>query len=120
MEKYDADEHLENPGIRQVKDAKIIADEDSRQRADDDNPHKGPCHAAFLEMAIHAARDGNDMVDKIGGTQRWRGKTKNAYVKGQEMNAPETPAIEVSDDTTSAANGGRNIHVLTPDCGINR
>jgi|GEM_PF-4170356 len=36
------------------------------------------------------------------------------------MNSPETPAIEVSDDTTSAASGGENIHVLTPDCGNNR
>ncbi len=74
MEKYDADEHLENPVIRQVKDAKIIADEDSRQRADDDNPCKGPCHAAFLEIAVHAARNGSDMVEKIGGIHCWRGK----------------------------------------------
>jgi hypothetical protein len=50
MEMYDADEHPENPEIRQVKDAKIIAEEDSHQRADDANPRKGPCHAAFLEI----------------------------------------------------------------------
>jgi hypothetical protein len=67
-----------------------------------------------LKLVI-VARDGNDIVDKIGGTHRWRGRT-NLIWKCRSMNAQARPAIEVSDDTKSAASGGRNIHVLTPDC----
>ena len=38
-------------------------------------------------------------------------KPRTLIWKGRRMKAPDTPAIEVKVETTSATSGGRNTHV---------
>ena len=38
---------------------------------------------------------------------------------GRRMNAPDTPAMEVREETTNATYGGRKTQVFTPDTGNN-
>ncbi len=44
-------------------------------------------------------------------------KPRTLIWKGRRMNAPDTPAMEVNDETANATSGGRNTHVATPDTG---
>jgi hypothetical protein len=37
--------------------------------------------------------------------------------KGRRIIAPDTPAIDVNEDTRNATSGGRNTEVVTPDMG---
>ena len=84
VEKDTTNKKLEMFRVREIFDPEDRADKYSGQCSRDNDTCERPGHSPFPDVPVDTSRDPDNVIHKIGRTDRWARKVKHAHLKWEQ------------------------------------